>query len=368
IGFKRSYINFSDIYMGSVDGSNSNLGMGTRVNSVKQDFSLGRIETSSSGLDLSLANSGFFVQRDHGTGLTSYTRAGRLNFDSNGYLVGFGGVIQGFPALNGVVQHSGNLVDLQLPKTALPAQSTAKIGMGVNLNSNENLIATPFNATDPTTYNYRSDETIYDSLGNPYVASMFYVKTADNAWTTQFAVDNTVLGTGALSFSDTGALSASTGLSNLAWTPANGAAAGSLSVDLTGSTQYAGSNQFYNQSQNGCPSGMPIGCAIDGNGYLNVSYSNGMSLIQGQIAVAQFNSDLGLSKSDSMSWVPTTESGSAIIDPNASQSAFLSNSIEYSNVDLTQELVNLISAQHDFQANAQAQQTYNQVLQTIEKL
>lgn len=369
IGYKKSYVNFADIYMGSPNGSgNSKLGMGTRVQSVQQNFSLGRIETSSSGLDISLGRDGYFVQKNPGTGLTSYTRAGRLNFDSNGYLKGFGGVIQGFPATNGVVQNTGTLVDMKLPSGAIPAKATSNVSMGINLDSNGTLITVPFDIADSKSYNFRSDQTIYDSLGNASVASMYYIKTADNTWSTQLAINDTLVGTGSLTFDNTGKLDTSTGTTGISWTPSNGAAPGVLNIDLAGSTQYAGANKFNSQSQDGCPSGELAGCSIDSNGCLNVSYTNGISRIEGQIAIAQFKSNQGLAKSDEMSWMPTSDSGQPMIDPQSSQSGFVSNSIEYSNVDLTEELVNLIEAQHDFQANAQAQQTYNQVLQTIEKI
>lgn len=368
IGYKRSFVNFADIFMNSYTGNSAAIGMGTRVNSVVQDFSLGRIETSSNGTDLTLARDGFFVQRDQNSGLTSYTRAGRMNFDKNGYLNGFGGTIQGFPVVNGVVQNSGSLVDLQLPTTALPAQATSNMALAVNLNSNSDIITNPFSVTDPTTFNFRSDETIYDSLGNHYLASVFYVKTSDNNWSAQIAVDDNLIGSGSLAFTDTGTLSSSAGFTGLSWTTSNGAAPGTLNIDLTGSTQYAALNKFDKHSQDGSPSGQPIGCMIDENGCLNVSYSNGITQVAGQIAVARFNSNTGLAKAGEMSWTPTTESGTPNVDPNDSQGGFMVGSIEYSNVDLTQELVSLIDAQHDFQANAQAEQTYNQVLQTIENI
>ncbi|KGP63693.1 hypothetical protein EP47_04845 [Legionella norrlandica] len=367
IGYKKSYINFADIYS-SNGTSNHSLGMGTRIKSVNQDFSLGRIETSQSGLDVSLARDGFMIQRNPANGLVSYTRCGRLNFDNQGYLVGYEGILQGYPAINGVLQTSAKPVDLQFPNSPLAAQATTSIDMSVNLDSNANIISSPFNANDPSTYNFRSDQTIYDSLGNSYLASLFYVKTADNSWTTQVSVDNQIVGNGTLSFTNSGALSSVTGLSGLNWAPINGAAPGTFNISLNNSTQYAGDSKTYDHNQDGYPSGTPVGCNLDENGCLNIAYSNGISRIEGQIAVARFKSNQGLARSENMSWLPTSSSGEPILDSKASDSGFIVGSVEYSNVDLTEELVNLISAQHDFQANAQAQQTYNQVLQTIEKI
>lgn len=370
IGFKKNYINFSDIYMSSATGtSNNSVGMGTRIQSVNQDFSLGRIETSQSGLDLSLAHDGFFIQRNPSNGQVSYTRSGRLDFDKNGFLVGNGGaIIQGYPAVNGVVQTSAQPVDLHFPNSAIPAKPTDAMNMSVNLDSNAALISAPFDATDPNTYNYHSDQTIYDSLGNSYLASLYYIRSADNSWKTQVSINNQIVANGNLSFTNSGELSSATGFSNINWTPVGGAAPGTLDITMTNSTQNAGECRVYDHNQNGYSAGVPIGGEIDENGCLNISYNNGMSQIEGQIAIARFNSNQGLARSENMSWIPTSSSGQPILDPNASQSNFMVGSIEYSNVDLTEELVSLISAQHDFQANAQAEQVYNQVLQTIEKI
>lgn len=368
IGFKKTMINFSDIYAGSGLGGQST-GLGTRVQSISQDFSTGRVESSSRGLDLRLANDGFFVQKNISTGLVSYTRAGRMDFDSDGYLTGMAGKIQGYPAVNGKVQETGTLVDLKITNTAIPASATKTAELSLNLDSNASVIAASFDANDPATYNYRSDETIYDSLGNSYLMSMYYVKTSDNTWNTQVAVDNSIVSSGTLNFSDVGTLSSATGITGLNWSPGNGALAPqSLDIRLAGSTQFAGQNKVYDHRQDGLTSGQALGATVDNDGKINVYYSNGMSRVEGQIAVAKFHSVNGLSQTDTMSWLATADSGPAMISGDQSKDSIISSSIEYSNVDLTEELVKLISAQHDFQANAQVQQTYNQVLQTVEKL
>lgn len=369
IGYKKNYINFSDIYMGNSDGTNNlSFGMGTRIDSVNQDFSLGRIETSQSGLDVSLTSDGFMMQRNPATGVNSYTRCGRLDFDNKGYLVGNNGILQGYPSVNGVLQTSAKPVDLQFPNSPLKAQATNALSMNINLDSNSDILNVPFNINDTNTYNFRSNQTIYDSLGNSYLASLYYIKNSDNNWSTQIAVENQIVGNGELTFTDNGALSSATGLSGINWTPTNGAAPGFFDITLNNSTQYAGESQTISYDQNGYPSGSPIGCSLDENGCLNVTYSNGISRVEGQIAIARFKSNQGLASAENMSWLPTSQSGDPILNPKASESGFIVGSLEYSNVDLTEELVNLISAQHDFQANAQAQQTYNQVLQTIEKI
>jgi len=292
-----------------------------------------------------------------------------MDFNENGYLEGFGGIIQGYPAVDGVVQETGSLVDLKISTSAIPARATKIVDLSINLDSNAAVIAAPFDATNPATYNYRADETIYDSLGNSYLMSMYYVKTADNTWTANVQVDNVDVSTGTLNFSDVGTLTSSTGISGLSWNPTNGAAVPqALDIRLTGSSQYSGQNKVYDHRQDGLTSGQALGATIDSDGKINVYYSNGLSRIEGQLAVAKFRAPHGLSPTNSMSWLATSDSGAPLIGADQSKDSIVSNAIEYSNVDLTEELVKLIAAQHDFQANAQVQQTYNQVLQTVEKL
>lgn len=369
VGYKKSYVNFSDIFTGNGGNDFRQIGMGARVHSVGHDFSTGTIQSSGRGLDLALSRDGFFIQKDPVTGLVSYTRAGRFDFDKDNNLIGNNGILQGFPAYNGVVASSGNLVNLTIPTAGIPPVSTKQVNFSINLDAKNDVITAPFNMNDPATYNYSSTETIYDSLGNSSLVSLYYVKNANNSWTANVVMGNQVIGTGSLDFDANGSMVSNSGLSHLSWDPGNGAATPQLfNVNLTGSTQYQNDNRVSSSSQDGCPSGMPLGCAIDNNGYLNVYYSNGINRVQGQIALAQFRAPQGLEKGDNLSWLPTTNSGSPMVNQDISFGAFLVNSLESSNVDLTEELVKLISAQHDFQANAQVQQTYNQVMQTIEKL
>ncbi|MFI4918039.1 MAG: flagellar hook protein FlgE [Legionellales bacterium] len=369
IGFKKASVNFADICSQS-NGGNLSQGLGVNVTSIKQDFSAGQLETTNSGLDLSLNNSGFFIQRDPVAGTSSYTRAGRFTLDNNGYILGLGGRIQGFSAVNGVMSTTGQLADLQIPQKQAPALPTTLASQTFNLDSSSTVPVNAFSQTDPTSYNYRVDSTVYDSLGAPNALTVFYVNTGPNAWDAQVAVNGTSLGApGNVTFNSDGSLGTVTGLGALAWNPVGGAASPqSLQVDVTGATQFSNANQIMSNSANGCPSGLPTGFNIDNNGQINVYYSNGQTQIQGQLAVANFAAPQNLGRGDSMSWTPTSLSGAAIVNMSSSANAFNSGSVELSNVDLTEELVSLLSSQHDFQANAQVEQTYNQVLQTIEQL
>lgn len=367
LGFKKTFLNFADIYSGMAGGRA--IGLGTRVHSVHQNFSPGRVESSEGPLDMCLSNDGFFVQKDPTSGRVSYTRAGRMSVDKDGYITGFNGVLQGYPAIDGVVSDTGNLVDLRLPTSPVPAKATDNLGFQINLNAGEEAITDPFDQDNKDTYNYSSTETIYDSLGQHYTVTAYYVKTAANTWDVHVAVDDTMVGSGSLNFDSEGALVSSPGLTGLSFTPTSGAVSPqNFDIDVSAFTQYHGENKVYDHFRNGMSSGVFNGLYIDGDGKVQVSYSNGLTRVEGQIAVAKFRSPQGLLQSDNMSWLESTESGPASVSLDNSQNAIKSQLLEYSNVDLSEELIKLIGAQHDFQANAQVQQTYNQILQTIENL
>ena len=369
IGFKKSTVNFADIHSNSISDVNSS-GLGVKVSSIDQDFSGGRIESTGRGLDLSIGNSGFFIQKNPAGGVTSYTRAGRLEVDSDGYLTGLGGRIQGFPVQNGEILTTGVLGDIQIPQTPIPATSTTQTTVALNLDSNSDIPSVaPFDSSNTDTYNFRTDTTVYDSLGNPNSLSIYYVKSAANTWDAEVLVNETSVGSGTLQFTSDGLFSSSSGLGALSFTPGNGATAPqAFSIDLDASTQFANESQLVSNDQNGGPSGVPAGFNINANGEVNVFYSNGESVPQGQIALATFRSPQDLSKYQNMSWINSSVENDALINSNQSNGAFNGGTVELSNVDLTDEMVRLLGAQHDFQANAQAQQVFSQVLKTIENL
>ncbi|WP_165474814.1 flagellar hook protein FlgE [Legionella nagasakiensis] len=372
VGFKKSHVNFADIYMGgALSGKQS--GLGVKTSSIQQDFSTGRIELTDRGLDLSLSNDGFFVQKEKGHGQISYTRVGQLDVDKEGFLVGVGGYLQGYPAVDGRVIASGSLIDMRIPDKSIPAQATSSVGLKLNLDASASVLdPDDFDIDDATTYTYRTDSTFYDSLGTSHALSLFLIKSDDNEWTAKITMDNAALGDGTLEFTGDGLLNNATGFDALSWNPGGGAGGASIpqafSMNFTGTTQFAGDNTLYDNTQDGFPAGVPTGFNLDGDGRLNVYYSNGRSQIEGQIAVARFKAPQGLVRTANMAWLATLESGDPLLSMENSDGAIHSGTLELSNVDLTEELVSLIGAQHDFQANAQAQQTYNQILQTIEKL
>lgn len=366
IGFKKSYINFSDIYPSS-NGSSNMIGLGVDVSSVNQNFAAGSYTRTSQPLDLAINNNGFFILKDPASGQTSYTRAGRFEA-TNGYVTFGNQRLQGFKAVNNAIPAGGSVSDIQIDNAALPASATSKVGFKTNLDSNSVTPAGVFDPNDSTSYNYQSSDKMFDSLGNLHDITTYYVKTSANNWSVNVYVDGASVGSGSLTFSTSGQLTSSTGLNNLSYSPTTGATTPqTFSVDMTGSTQFGSANSVIS-SHDGYEPGNFTGVNLDNNGMVYMLYSNGQKQLAGQVAIANFQSPEGLIDIGNMSWVESSSSGSAVISQNNSLGNIRTGYVELSNVDLTTEMVNLLNAQHTFQANAQVENTYNEVMNTVIKL
>lgn len=375
-GFKRGYINFADLYPSANNASGNQIGLGVQIASIDQDFTSTGYEYTGIGTDLSIVNSGFFVLKDPNSGQISYTRNGRFHLGNDGFLYNiFNQRVQGYPAINGSVPSGGSVTDLPLTNLTMPAQASTTATINTNLNSTDtNVPALPFDPTNTATFNYTTTTTIYDSLGNTHNLQLFYIRTSpvdSNTWTVNALVDGTsVSSTGQMVFSSTGVLSSSSGLTGLSFTPTNGAAPMTFNVDVSGSTQVA--NPYIvigDPTTDGFTAGTFNGnFSIDQNGFVNMSYSNGKTQQAGQIAVAEFTSVQGLTDIGNMQWIASTASGPASLSQSNSTNNIYTNQLEESNVDLTTEMVDLIGAQQAFQANAQVEQVYNEIMQTIIQL
>jgi flagellar hook protein FlgE len=208
---------------------------------------------------------------------------------------------------------------------------------------------------------------VYDSLGEKHTLTQYFVKGAANQVTVQYAMDGLVLGdTTTLSFGTDGALtsSASVPLTPIATT---GAANIALTLDYTGTTQFAGDTTTTVNSGNGYASGALTGISLQENGDILAAYSNGQKQVVGTIALANFPNENGLIPVSATSWVDSPASGTALLSaPGTGAAGKLSaGSLEQSNVDMTAELVNLMSAQRNYQANTKVISTESQVIQAL---
>ncbi|MBK4783458.1 MAG: flagellar hook protein FlgE [Pantoea sp. Pent] len=369
-GFKSSTIAFADMFAGS------NVGMGTKVAAVIQNFNDGTTTSTSRGLDVALSGNGFFRLTDASGGVF-YSRNGQFTLDENRNLVNTQGLtVTGYPA-NGTpptIQAGANPVALSIPTTQMSARATTTATMVSNLNSTD---AVPtggaFTATNVETYNAKSTVTVYDSQGNDHVLDLYYVKTADNNWTVH-AIDSTTgqaAGNFNMVFDTSGNL---TSASTVALTiqGANGAAANqAVSLSVLGSLQQnTGKTNFGNPTQDGYAPGDLTSYTINDDGTITGTYSNQKTQLMGQIVLASFSNPEGLKSEGDNVWSATNSSGQAAVGlaGTGTYGNLTSGALEASNVDLSKELVNMTVAQRNYQANSQTIKTQDQILNTLVNL
>lgn len=384
-GFKESRAEFADLYASAIQDTSSNAtGQGVRVARVAQQFGQGSIDFTSNNLDLAISGQGFFVL-EATDGTQAYTRAGAYSVDRDGYVINQASdrlqIYQAVGGVGGVTTfNTGVLQDLQLPTTPSAPSASTSITAALNLNSTQLVPTAAFNTANPASYNGSTSTTVYDSLGNGHTATMYFRKTASNAWDQYLYVDGTnvppagqAVGTPfQLAFSSTGALTTVNGAAVTAasaepYAPGNGAANISLNLDFGGTTQYGSSFAVNNLTQDGYTSGRLAGVDIDAEGVIFARYTNGQSSALGKVALAKFNNQQGLRQIGDTQWAESFSSGTPQLG-EAGTSSFgqiQSGALEASNVDIAAQLVNLITAQRNFQANAEVISTADSITQTI---
>ncbi|HUN26926.1 MAG TPA: flagellar hook protein FlgE [Steroidobacteraceae bacterium] len=371
-GFKGSRTEFADLFASSQTGvSATAVGNGVAVSEVAQQFTQGNIETTGNNLDLAVSGNGFFILSNGGA--LNYTRDGEFQLNSDNEVVTADGQnLQVYPPLANGGFNTGGLANLTLNTSESAPQATTTAQITANLPAGAAAPAdAPFSATDPNSYTNTTSLTVYDSLGAAHTASLYFIAGATpNDWTVQLAVDGNDVGTPqALDYSSSGALTtpANGQITFPAYTPATGAAAMNMTFNFSGTTQYGGTFGVTAVQQNGYTTGQLTGINISSSGVVQAQYTNGNSVNLGQIALANFANSQGLQQLGSASWSATDESG-APVNGVAGTSGFgtiESGSLEESNVDTTSALVDMITAERDFQANAQMIQTQDQVTQSI---
>ncbi|KAA3650069.1 MAG: flagellar hook protein FlgE [Proteobacteria bacterium] len=377
VGFKGGAIQFTDVYAAALNGAAAGVqvGIGTAVGAVTQQFSQGNITPTGNPLDVAINGAGFF--RVSGQGAIAYTRNGQFDVDKNGYLVNASGYrLTGYAADN-----QGNILpssptDLQINTSDLQPQPSSAIALGLNLDSRATAPGVPFNASNPTTYNASTSVTVFDSLGNDHILSLYFQKTGGGAWDLYTQLDGgaATLATGSpsMTFDGAGALTSGTSHTLSLTIPATFGANSpqAVTVDFAGSTQYGSAFGVNRQVQDGYASGRLSGITIAEDGTMQGRYSNGQSRNLGQVVLANFASPGGLLSLGSNLWGESPSSGQPLIGAPGSGSLgqLSAGSVEESNVDLTAELVNMITQQRAYQANAQSIRTQDQILQTLVNL
>lgn len=373
-GFKSSRAEFADIYAASYIGTASNaIGSGVRLAGVAQQFAQGNVTFTNNALDLAINGQGFFRLSDNGT--VVYSRAGAFSVDRNGYIVNSAGQrLTAFQA-DALGNITGAIGDLQLSTTDIAPKASSTVTVGLNLNAAATPPLSAFSPGDATSYNNSTSLTIYDSLGASHLATMYYRKTAANTWETYLYVDGTLVdGPDTLGFSSSGALATINGvavppttLTSPSFTPSGGGAAMTLALDYAASTQFGSAFGVNSLTQDGYTTGRLRGVDIDSSGVVFARYTNGQSRALGQVVLANFSNAQGLRQLGNTGWAESFASGAALTGApgTASLGVLQSGALEGSNVDLTQELVNMITAQRNFQANAQVISTLDSVTQAV---
>jgi flagellar hook protein FlgE len=372
-GFKTSRAEFGDVYSAASSGvvSSNIIGAGVRTTRIAQQFTQGSIEFTNNSLDIALSGEGFFTLSQNGA--TQYTRNGAFSTDADGYIVAQSGArVQVFPSIGGNLFDNSRLTDLQLQAGDNPPQATTSVSTLYNLPANASPPAVAvFDPTDPASYNHTTSATIYDSLGAAHPANLYFVKdAAANTWNAHVAIDGTEVGTGTqLVYSSAGVLTTPAGgqITLPAYATTNGSAALNLTVSLGDSTQFGSAFSVSDVSQDGYASGRLSGVAITQDGVVQARYTNGQATPLGQIALTSFPNPQGLQQAGDTNWTETFQSGQSQRGAAGSSNFGLlqSGALEASNVDLTAQLVNMITAQRNFQASAQVIQTNDQITQTI---
>ncbi len=374
VGFKSSRAEFSSLYAQTQQGDSlTTSGNGVAVSTIAQQFSQGNINTTSNNLDLALSGNGFFVVSNNGS--LAYTRNGAFQVDQNGYLVtASGDQVQGFQPLATGGFNTGGLSALQLSTAQVAPAATTTADMTLNLPSNATTPTNAFSPTDSTSYNNTTSLTVYDSLGAAHTAQLYFIKGTTSAtgsnWATQLYIDGSAVGTPqTLTYSSAGVLTTPTnGVVNFgSYPPTTGASPMNIAFNFGTSTQYGSSFAVNAITQNGYTTGNLTGINISPSGVVQANFTNGQSKTLGEVALANFANPQGLQQTGNTQWVQTFASGAAVngVAGTSGFGTIQSGALEQSNVNLTAELVNMITASRNFQANSQMINTANQDTQAI---
>ncbi|MFA3790648.1 flagellar hook protein FlgE [Aliiglaciecola sp. SL4] len=427
VGFKESRAEFGDVYASSLlAAGNTKVGDGVLTQDVAQQFSQGSLQFTNTALDLAITGNGFFATTPEITSRDfSFTRAGQFKLDQDNFVVNSNGDnLMGFPVNADGTSSSVALsttIPVRIPDSSGSPQQTTEVSPRFNLPAGDDAKdITLFDPDDPLTYNAATSITVYDSLGDSHVMTYYFMKdsAATNEWVVVNYVDDTaidtagdtenVAGTDPNNIAGSVSLGADAvsgfrmqfssggdfiGIQNGDGTPVatgdvttvqlgnppliNGSDAtqtittnfalevGSATADEP--TQFASSFEVTSLEQDGLAVGRLTGIDIGPDGLVRATFSNGTSEPVVRVALARFANEQGLTQQSSTQWKESILSGEALAG-EATTGTFgdvNSSALEQANVNLTTELIDMIIAQRNFQANSRALEVNNQLNQTI---
>jgi len=361
-GFKGSRANFSSVYAG--DQAN-----GVQVGSLTQDIGKnGSLQTTGRGLDAAILGRGFFTSRD-AQGVVSYSRVGIFGTNADGFLVDATGKrVQGYgPTVGGVM---GTMGDIEIPTGQIPAVASTKVSYTGNVSDDwKNPTVAPFNMADANSYNMVKQSVIYDSVGTQHTVSQYFVKTGPTTVAVHYSVNGAApvaANTNTLTFNGLGQLTAGGTSPVINLTPAS-AAPLAITFDYTGTTKFAGEATTTTNRADGYASGTFVGVELSENGSIVAKYSNEQQQVVGTVAIATFPDEGSLVPTSDTTWIANANSGAPLYTtPGVGLGGKLSKgSLEGSNVDITSELVGLMTSQRNYQANSKVITAENQMMQSL---
>ncbi len=375
IGMKSSRAEFAEIYASSAGGiGGTNVGLGVEVGAVSQQFTQGTLTITGNDLDVAINGGGFF-QVTQNDGSTAYTRAGNFKLDKEGNIItNSGAQVMGYPTDTKGVRQSFDTQPLRLPTgSPIPARQTTKMAAEITLDAGAAVAAT---ATPPTPLStYGTSLTAYDPQGLEVPVGLYFQKTANNAWNVYTSINGSDPAASTpftVSFNTDGSLdaAASTVPALTLASPNNPAQTFPVTLDLSKMTQVNSRFAVSDLSQDGYTSGQLTGLKIEDSGIITASYSNGQTQSAGQVALVNFRNAQGLSPTGGGYWLETAGSGQPVrgAPGEGTFGQLRSGALEESNVDLTAELVNMMTSQRAYQANAQTIKTQDQILSTLVNL
>lgn len=399
IGFKGSRAEFADMYAANFYGvAATQTGLGVRTETIAQQFNQGGITTTGNQMDMAISGNGFFVLND--VNGVSYSRNGQFKIDREGYIVNNGGSnLKGWAIdeSTGKVLE-GTQTNLRVDNSLLEPRPTdypngdGKIKLAVNLDSREAVPSKAFDLAnlDTEMYNHTTSTTLYDSLGNPLTLNVYYIKTASNQWDVRATITDpsqpispgtnpVELTTNNLEFNANGLLDDDNDpttplpsgvdftLDFGTYTSLSGASNLNIKLDPASSTQFGDRFAVNNIIQPGYPPSVVTNLEVSKDGVISARYSNGQNKTIGQVILANFPNQQGLQSIGNNRWIQTYQSGTPTLNnPGSTNTGLIqSQALEEANVDLTAELVNMITAQRFYQANAQTIKVQDAVLQSV---
>jgi flagellar hook protein FlgE len=394
-GAKASRAEFADMYAASLSGATGNApGIGVNISDVAQQFSQGNTTTTTNTMDLAINGRGFFQVQD-ASGTIDYTRNGQFKLDRDGYVVnGQGLKLLAQPWNEAAQRADGDAAPIKLQAGFGAAVATGSgtdpsvrgVLMAINLNAADAVKGGAIDFTKPATYNYATSQTLYDGQGTALSMTYYFQKTDVNTWDVYGTVNGVAYDGGSgllttaapLTFDANGKLDAA-GLAASKFSqdvldprvpPVSTPLFAALPFDLSGSAQYAANYSISALKQDGYTAGEMTGIQFDDSGVIRANYSNGRSSNLGQVQLADFTNLQGLQSLGGNLWSSSFASG----DPTRGSpstgtlGSLQASALEESNIDLTGELVNMITAQRVYQANAQTIKTQDQIMQTLVNL